>query len=182
MDYLFKNSVLAAGATPVYYPTKIINRKIDFSNLASYITKKTKMLCLCNPHNPLGKLYSKEDLEHIISLCEKYGLYIMNDEIWSDIIYGEQPFVSILSLGRERNLRTMSVHGYSKAYGLAGLIIGYIYCQDKELFEKIVERSAVMTTAGGITKENKSKSEKSSLIFPGAFLFYAGNINPMTRR
>ena len=150
VDYLFKNAVLAAGATPVFFPTRIVDGKIDFSPLESYITPHTRMIGLCNPHNPLGKVYPREDLEHILSLAEKYDLWIMNDEIWSDITYGEAPFLSILSLGARRNRRTLSVYGFSKAFGVAGLRIGCIYCTDPEIFGRIVEESAVMTTAGGI--------------------------------
>lgn len=151
VDFLFKNSVIAAGAKPVYFSTKIINGKIDFSNLESYITPKTKMLCLCNPDNPLGKVYGNEELTIIKKICDKYHLYIMNDEIWSDIVYGERPFKSILSVGSTENKRTLSVNGFSKSYGLAGLRIGYIYTQDSELFDKVVEASDVKTTAGGIS-------------------------------
>ena len=62
-----------------------------------------------------------------MSLCEKYGLYIMNDEIWSDIVYPENQFLSILSLGEERTGRVMSVFGFSKSFGIAGLRAGMIY-------------------------------------------------------
>lgn len=151
VDYLFKNAVLAAGAVPVFFPTRVKDGKVDFSGLEQYITPKTKMICLCNPHNPLGKVYPREDLEHILALSEKYNLWIMNDEIWSDIILGDKPFLSILSLGAERNRRTLSVYGFSKAYGVAGLRIGAIYCTDEEIFRRIVETSTVMTTAGGIS-------------------------------
>ena len=53
------------------------------------------MLCLCNPHNPYGLLYTKEELDELLRICEKHGLWIMNDEVWSDIVYGEKPFVSL---------------------------------------------------------------------------------------
>lgn len=151
VDFLFKNSVSSAGAKPVYFPTKIIDGKIDFTNLEKYITPKTKMLCLCNPDNPLGLVYGDEELSIISSICNKYNLYIMNDEIWSDIVYGERPFKSILSVDDDLSKRIVSVNGFSKSYGLAGLRIGYIYTQDHQLFEKIVDASDVKTTAGGIS-------------------------------
>ena len=151
VDYLFKNAVLAAGGVPVFFPTKVRDGRVDFSGLEQYITPKTRMICLCNPHNPLGKVYPREDLELILSLSERYDLWIMNDEIWSDIILGETPFLSILSLGAERNRRTLSVYGFSKAYGVAGLRIGAIYCTDGEVFRRILDTSGVLTTAGGIS-------------------------------
>jgi aspartate/methionine/tyrosine aminotransferase len=106
VDFLFKESAVAVGGIPVLFPAKMESGRIDLSGLESYVTKKTKMIGLCNPHNPLGTLYSKEDLEKILDIAEKYGLYIMNDEIWSDIVYPGKDFLSILSFGKERNKRT----------------------------------------------------------------------------
>ena len=152
-DFLFRESCLAAGGIPVYYPVKLdpVNRKMDLSKLEDYITPKTKMIGLCNPHNPYGLVYTKEELDYIMTLCEKYNLYIMNDEIWSDIIYSDAKFNSIYCLGNERCNRVLSVFGYSKSFGLAGLRIGCVYTTDNELFEKMVEASDVMSTAGGAT-------------------------------
>lgn len=151
VDFLFKTSMEAAGAKIVLFPTKIRDGKIDFSDLKHYITPKTKMLGLCNPHNPLGMVYPKEDLDHLLSLSEKYGFYIMNDEIWSDIIYPDAKFTSILAMGKERNKKTLSVFGFSKSFGIAGLRSGCIYCQDQDIFNRIVQASEVDTTIGGIS-------------------------------
>lgn len=150
VDYLFKESCLAAGGVPVLFPAVLKEGYIDLSELENYITPKTKMLGLCNPHNPYGVLYRPEDLEYIMSLCEKYDLIIMNDEIWSDIVYPEKKFLSILSLGEERCRRVMNVFGFSKSFGIAGLRAGILYCTDEEAFGKLVDKTAVMTTAGGI--------------------------------
>ena len=151
VDYLFRESCLAAGGKPVFFPAKLKDGYIDLSDLESYITPKTRMIGLCNPHNPYGVLYRPEDLEHIMSLCEKYDLYIMNDEIWSDIVFPEEPYRSIYSLGNDRCRRVMSVFGFSKSFGLAGLRIGCVYTTNEELFEKIIENSDMMSTAGGIS-------------------------------
>lgn len=150
VDYLFRESSLASGASITLFPAKVENDSIDLITLESYITKKTKMICLCNPHNPLGLVYSKEDLDHILTIANKYDLWIMNDEIWSDIVYGEKPFISILSLGKERNKKTLSVFGFSKSFGVAGLRAGALYAHEQEIFNTLVEKSHVKTTAGGI--------------------------------
>lgn len=151
VDYLFRESCLAAGGVPVCFPAvRREDGSIDLSRLEEYITPKTRMLGLCNPHNPYGVVYSAEDLETIMALCEKHDLYIMNDEIWSDIVYSDAAFRSIYTLGNERCRRVMSVFGFSKSFGIAGLRAGCVYCTDKALFEKLVDVSAVMTTAGGI--------------------------------
>ncbi len=150
VDFLFETSMSQAGATIVKYPMKVVDGKIDFSDLESYITPKTKMLGLCNPHNPLGKLYPLEDLEHIAKLSEKYGFYIMNDEIWSDIVYSDATFNSILHLGEALNQRTLTVSGLSKSYGVAGMRIGYIIAPNQETYDVLVKESNVDTTIGGI--------------------------------
>ena len=151
VDFLFRQSCLSAGATPVLFPARLDGDHIDLSKLEHYITPKTKMIGLCNPHNPLGTLYTREDLNYILSLAEKYDLYIMNDEIWSDIVYPPKKFTSILEFGPERNRKTLSVFGWSKSFCVAGLRIGCVYGQDEELFDRVIDKSAVMTTAGGIS-------------------------------
>ena len=152
VDYLFVKSTESAGATPVYFPCKVTkDNRIDLSRLEEYITPKTRMIGLCNPHNPLGTLYSREDLQLILDLAEKYDLYIMNDEIWSDIVYPPAEFVSILSLHPENNHRVLSVYGFSKSFSIAGLRAGCIYVANQEMFDKVVEASDVMSTAGGIS-------------------------------
>lgn len=151
VDYLFRESALAAGAVPVLFPAKVVDDHIDLSSLEEYITPKTKMIGLCNPHNPLGMVYSTEELDAILSLAEKYELWILNDEIWSDIVYGERPFISILTLGKERNRKTLSVFGFSKSFGIAGLRAGCLYAHDKAIFDVLTEHAEVRTTAGGIS-------------------------------
>lgn len=151
VDFLFKTSMEAAGAKIVLFPTKIVNGRIDFSDLEKYITPKTKMFGLCNPHNPLGMCYPKEDLDYILHLSEKYGFYIMNDEVWSDIVYSDAQFTSILSLGNERNRNTISVFGFSKSFGIAGLRVGCVYCANADTYQRIVDCSEVNSTIGGIS-------------------------------
>lgn len=151
VDFLFTESVRAAGAIPVLFPAHIKDDRIDLSALETYITPKTKMIGLCNPHNPYGTLYTKEDLLYLLDLAEKYDLYIMNDEIWSDIVYAPNKFLSILSVAPERNGRVLSVYGFSKAFSIAGLRAGCIYAAEEQIFDRLVAASDVLTTAGGIS-------------------------------
>lgn len=158
-DYLFREACMQAGGTPVFFPADLKDGLIDLSELEKYITPKTRMIGLCNPHNPYGKSYTVEQLEFIMSLCEKYDLYIMNDEIWSDIIFPDAKFTSIYCLGNERCHRVLSVFGFSKSFGLAGLRIGCMYCTDKTNFDKLVEKSQVLSTAGGIASISQVAGE-----------------------
>src|SRR6056297_2091543 len=72
VDFLFKESVLAAGGKPVLFPMEMNEEgNISFDKLEDYITDKTKMICLCNPHNPLGKVYPLEDLDKLLTVAEE---------------------------------------------------------------------------------------------------------------
>ena len=145
VDFLFRTSMESAGA-------KVILQSdcVSLEGLEDYITPKTKMLGFCNPHNPMGMLYKKEDLDYLLRLSEKYGFYIMNDEIWSDMIYPECEFTSLLHFGAERNARTLTVYGFSKTFGLAGLRTGCVYTMNQEMYDRVVKASLVDTTIGGI--------------------------------
>jgi aspartate/methionine/tyrosine aminotransferase len=151
VDYLFGKSAEYVGAVPVRFPARIRDGELDVWDLEKYISPRTRMIGLCNPHNPLGKLYTKKALQFILDLADKYDLYIMNDEIWSDIVFPEKPFLSILNVDPAKNHRVLSVYGFSKSFAIAGLRAGCIYCSTQELFDRLVDVSAVMTTAGGIS-------------------------------
>ena len=150
VDFLFRTSMESAGAKVILFPTNLQSDCVSLEGLEDYITPKTIMLGFCNPHNPMGMLYKKEDLDYLLRLSEKYGFYIMNDEIWSDMIYPECEFTSLLHFGAERNARTLTVYGFSKTFGLAGLRIGCVYTMNQEMYDRVVKASLVDTTIGGI--------------------------------
>lgn len=158
-DFLFRESALAAGATPVMYPARLVDGRIDLSDLEDYVTPRTKMLGLCNPHNPYGVAFSKDELGYIMDICERHDLKVMNDEIWSDIVYADATYTSIYALGNDRCKRVYSVFGFSKSFGLAGLRIGCVYTVDTDGFKKIIDASEVMSTAGGIASISQVAGE-----------------------
>ena len=150
-DFLFRAACESAGATPVPVPVPMdpATRRMDLSAIESAITPRTRMLGLCNPHNPYGLVYAPEDLEQIMSICERHDLLILNDEIWSDIVYPDARFTSVYSLGNRRCDRVVSVFGFSKSFGLAGLRIGCAYTTSPTLFSSVVDHSGVQSTMGG---------------------------------
>lgn len=151
VDFLFTKSALAAQANVVRFPAIVKDDHIDLSTLEDYITPKTRMIGLCNPHNPLGTIYREEDLRLIAELSDKYDLYIMNDEIWSDIVYEPNRFLSMLSIEGIDQDRIVTVYGFSKTFAIAGLRIGCLHTSSQAIFNALVESSDVMSTAGGAT-------------------------------
>lgn len=151
VDFLFKTSVENAGGKTVLFPIDVKTGAIDFDVLQSLITPKTKMLCLCNPLNPSGKVFTKEELEMFGNIAVENDLWIMSDEIWSDIVYPGNTFTSIASISKEIAEHTITVYGFSKSYGLAGLRIGYIVAPGELVYEGLMETSQMKTTAYGIS-------------------------------
>lgn len=149
VDFLFRYSVEAVGATAVAFPTPQSLDAIDFSSLEQFISGKTKMICLCNPLNPTGKAFTKEELKSLGEIAIKHDLIILSDEIWSDIIFAPHAFTSIASIDAAIKKRTITITGFSKSYGLAALRIGAVFCPDAASYSNIFAASMHASTVHG---------------------------------
>lgn len=158
LDYLFGQAVLAAGGTVKRFACDL-RHPVDLGEMETLITPATKMICFCNPHNPFGKVYTEAQLKTLLDLAERHDLWIMNDEIWSDIVYSDAAFLSLHAFGAEKNKRTVSVYGFSKGFGIAGLRAGCVYTQNEAVFERLMQKSHVLTTAGGIASLSQIAAE-----------------------
>jgi len=124
-------ATLLAEAQPVTVP--LDERKdyeIELEVLESKITKKTKMIWVCNPSNPTGHVFSKHDLEIIAEVAQKHKLIVFCDEIYEKIVYDGTRHISIGSLPGMED-RTITVNGFSKAYAMTGWRIGYVVAGKK---------------------------------------------------
>jgi aspartate/methionine/tyrosine aminotransferase len=118
---------------------------IDLAELDKLISSKTKALVICNPHNPLGYVLSKNQLETLSNWANKKGLVIISDEVWSDIVHTEESFTSI----RAVNSKAWIVYGLSKGFGLAGLRIGAIIAPNEEQATLLADRQGYARTLEG---------------------------------
>ncbi len=150
VDFLFKYSIEQVGATAVPFLIPPNTREVDFQKLEQLITDKTKMICLCNPLNPSGKVFTKEELLLLGEIAIKHDLIIMSDEIWSDIVYHPAKFTSIASLSEEIRNKTITVTGYSKSYGMAALRVGVVVAHNQEHYTSLYEHSMHQFTVHGL--------------------------------
>lgn len=117
---------LIAEAKPASVPLSERNDyRIEPEALERKISKKTKMLWLCNPSNPTGHVFSRQDLEVVADAAKKHNLIVFSDEVYEKIVYEGTRHVSIGSLPDMED-RTITVNGFSKAYAMTGWRIGYI--------------------------------------------------------
>lgn len=149
VDFLFKYSVEKVGAKTIAYHTPQKDDTFDFHELSSLINSKTKMICLCNPLNPTGKVFTGEELLTLAEVVAKHkDIIVLSDEIWSDIIFSPNTFNAFASIEPVFN-QTITVTGYSKSYGLAGLRIGSVLCPNKMIYDQIFESSLHQSTVHG---------------------------------
>ena len=117
---------ILANGTPVTIELKAENQfRLTAEELEAAITPKTKLLVLPFPNNPTGAIMEKEDLEAVAEVVKKHDLYVISDEIYSELTYKEDTtHVTIASLPGMKE-RTILINGFSKAYAMTGWRLGY---------------------------------------------------------
>ncbi|MGV8905653.1 MAG: MalY/PatB family protein [Acetobacterium sp.] len=149
---------------PVYYPfaemitindrNLIVNQlvyengkyTIDFSDFENKIIQnQVKLFILCNPHNPVGRVWTKEELIHLGEICLKHGVTVVSDEIHEDFIYRGHQHHVFADLGPEFSKITITCTAPTKTFNLAGLQISNIFIKDRNLRNKF---SAEMEKSG----------------------------------
>lgn len=97
---------------------------IDYQSLENVITPKTKAILICNPSNPSGKVYTREELEKIATIVERRDLILFSDEMYEHFVYDDIEFISARSIEKIKE-RCIIVSGFSKIYSITGWRIGY---------------------------------------------------------
>ena len=136
--HAFTGVLPAAEAKPVSW---VLDRedgyKFDMEALKEIITPRTKLIYLCNPHNPAGRVMAKTELKAVADIAVDKKINVMVDELWEDIVFDGKKHVSIASLSPEVSDLTLSSWGFSKTFGVAGLQIGYMATTNKEMLESM---------------------------------------------
>ena len=118
--------VKLSDGIPVYvYGEKSNGYKVTAEQIRGAVTEDTKALILNTPSNPTGMIYSEEELRAIADIAVEKDFYVVADEMYEYLIYGEKKHVSIASLGDEIYKRTITCSGVSKSYSMTGWRIGY---------------------------------------------------------
>lgn len=116
---------LSDGVPVVITGTKENGYKVTAKQVEDAITDKTKALVLNTPSNPTGMIYSEEELRAIADVVVKKDIYVVADEMYEYLIYGNEKHVSIASFNEEIYKRTITCSGLSKSYAMTGWRIGY---------------------------------------------------------
>ena len=129
--------VILADGVPVTIELKEENQfRLTKEELLAAITDKTKILVMPFPNNPTGGVMRREDLEEIAQVCIEKDIYVLSDEIYSELTYGAD-HVSIASLPGMKE-RTLLINGFSKSYAMTGWRLGYI-CGPQVIVEQMTK-------------------------------------------
>lgn len=121
----YQPTVILADGKPVIIELQEKNKfRLTPEELEAAITPKSKLLVMPFPNNPTGAIMEKEDLEKLVPIIIKHDLYVISDEIYSELTYGGKKHVSIASLPGMKE-RTILINGFSKAYAMTGWRLGY---------------------------------------------------------
>ena len=140
----YEPCAILAGAKPVIIDLKAENEfRLTAQELEEAITDKTKLLVLPFPNNPTGAVMTREDLEAIAEVIIRHDIYVLSDEIYSELTYAGD-HVSIASLPGMKE-RTITMNGFSKAYAMTGWRLGYA-CGPREIIKQMtkVHQFAIM--------------------------------------
>ncbi|WP_457749909.1 PatB family C-S lyase [Sulfurimonas sp.] len=124
---LVKNSLLRDAEGKYRFDIKDLQEKID---------ENTKLLLLCSPHNPVGRVWEKEELEEILTICAERNIVVFADEIHSDLVYSPHKHIPFTSLGENAKNITVTAIGVGKTFNMAGFAMSSVAITNKELREK----------------------------------------------
>ena len=113
--------------------------EIDFEDFENKIASGVKVFILCNPHNPIGRVWTCEELERLVEICESYGVYIISDEIHADLIFKGYKHNTLLNVAPYYKDKIITCTAPSKTFNIAGLYISNIIIANTELRKKYTD-------------------------------------------
>jgi len=123
----------------------------DMARVEEAVTSKTRIITICNPNNPTGTVYTRDELEQLAEIAVKHDLYVFSDELYENLTYDGRNHVSIASLPGMRE-RTVTAFGFTKTYGMSGLRIGYVVAE-KEIIRKMRDENAGIVIHPGTVEQ-----------------------------
>jgi len=112
--------------------------EIDFDAFEASITDETRLFILCNPHNPVGRVFRQGELERMAQISIRHGVTICSDEIHGDLVFSGQRHIPLASLDPEIAAHTITLMAPSKTFNLAGLECSFAVIENPDLREKFV--------------------------------------------
>lgn len=118
--------------------------KMNYEDMEKQIVENSIHACvLCNPHNPCGRVWSKEELEKAYAIFEKHDVWVIEDGIWSDLLLNGNQYTPAQSISEYARMHTASMYAPSKTFNLAGLVGSYHIIYNKWLKDRVEKESSL---------------------------------------
>lgn len=148
----YREAIILAGGIPVYVELDEANDwSFCFERFEQAITPRTKAIFYCNPNNPTGTIYSREQLAGLADLAIKHDLLLISDEVYKDFTYGSEPVFSLAERPELRN-RLVRIFSFSKSYAMTGWRVAYLH-SDASLVREILKVHDVMVTCAPVISQ-----------------------------
>lgn len=121
------------------------------------INKKTKAILICNPSNPTGMVYTKKEIEMLVSICVKNNLFLISDEVYREFVYDGKKHFSILNYMQKLPKQTILIDSLSKRYGLCGARLGMIVSLNEEIMSGVLRMAQGRLSSGYIDQTMAEK-------------------------
>lgn len=131
----YKADAILSGAEPIFVKLNPPNFDFDINELENAFKQNPKAIILCNPSNPSGKVFTREELQIIADFAEKYDTYVVTDEVYEHIVYKPYVHTYFASLPKMKG-RTITTTSLSKTYSITGWRLGYTIA-NKEITQAI---------------------------------------------
>jgi cystathionine beta-lyase len=146
--YPMKNAIFNNGRQMVENPLKIVNGRyvMDYEDLEKKIDGRTKMIILCSPHNPVGRVWTRSELEQLVEVCERKDIVIVSDEIHLDLILGKIKHTPTAIVSEKAMQKTVTLVAPSKSFNVAGLTNSAAIIPNKKLrdaFLNVLQNNSV---------------------------------------
>ncbi len=135
----FLKAARATGRRATEVPMQLLGGRwqLDLEGLEEAVTPATRILMLCNPHNPLGRVFEPSELEALAELALEHRLWVVSDELHADLVFSGSRHLPFASLSSEIAERTVTLLGPTKAFNIAGLKIGFAASRNPQLLRRL---------------------------------------------
>ena len=137
VHFCFKQMINQNGRIAIECPLTLEADRysINYHALESCFASGSNMIWLCNPHNPIGRVWKREELQKIGELCIKYNVLIMSDDVYCGLVFPGKEYTPIASLSKVISYRTVTLFSTSKSYNTTGLRHSFIVAENPEIFK-----------------------------------------------
>ena len=138
VHFCFNQMLRDNGREPVVNPLVCREGRyeMDFEGLESCFTERTRLFWLCNPHNPVGRAWTCEELSRLAAICESHNVFILSDDVYCGLVYPGYCYTPIASLSEAVSKRTITCYSPSKSYNTTGVKFSFVIAENPELLER----------------------------------------------